>query len=215
MQAVNVKNVGIAALAFLVGCVIGGLFVQWRMHGTDAASAESRATAAPGRLADAPAQPTAAAAAIPSRSVIINGRRLGDQDIEKLSQTFHMEVRDGDYWYDRINGSWGRRGGPTEGFTMAGLDIGGPLREDASQGDTGVFFNGRQLHRIDVARLLQLGPVYPGRYWMDAMGNIGFEGGPALVNIWAAAQAQTQAGQGRKEGILSTYDKTGVAVFGY
>ena len=60
---------------------------------------------------------------------------------------------------------------------------------------------------------MQLGPVYPGRNWMDAQGNVGLEGGPALVNIWVAAQARS--GGGRREGILSTYDKTGVAVFGY
>jgi hypothetical protein len=214
MPAVNVKSVGIAALVFLMGCVTGGLIVQWHMRGSGTAGAESQATAAPTLLADAPTEPPAAPP-VASRSVVINGQRLSDRDIEKLAQTFHTEVRDGDYWYDRINGSWGRQGGPTEGFTVAGLDVGGPLSENASRGDTGVFFNGRQLHRLDVARLLQLGPVYPGRYWMDAMGNIGFEGGPALINIWAAAQAQTQGGQGRKEGILSTYDKTGIAVVGY
>ncbi len=149
-----------------------------------------------------------------SRSVIINGKHLSDQDIDTLARTFQVQARDGRYWYDRMNGSWGREGGPAEGFIMAGLNLGGPLRADASNGDTGVFINGRQLHRVDVARLMQLGPVYKGRCWMDAYGNIGLEGQPAFANIWiASAQAQ---GVGRKrEGILSTYDKTGVAVFGY
>ena len=45
-----------------------------------------------------------------------------------------------------------------------------------------------------------------------AMGNIGLEGQPAFGNVWVAAQAL--AGGGKKEGILSTYDKTGVALFG-
>jgi hypothetical protein len=111
-----------------------------------------------------------------------------------------------------MNGSWGQKGGPTEGFIMPGLNLGGPLREDASNGDTGVFINGRQLHRVDVARLMLLGPVNKGRCWMDAQGNIGLEGQPPFANIWVAVQALS--GGSRKEGILSTYDKTGAAVIG-
>jgi len=49
------------------------------------------------------------------------------------------------------------------------------------------------------------------RSLLDAPGPSGFEGGPAVGNLWAAA---TQTGA-KKEGILSTWDKTGVAVFGY
>jgi hypothetical protein len=146
--------------------------------------------------------------------VIINGRRLSDQEIETLARTFQVQVRDGNYWYDRMSGAWGQQGGPTAGFIMAGLNLGGPLREDASNGDTGVFINGRQLHRVDVARLRKIGPVYPGRCWMDAQGNIGLEGQPAFGNVWVAA-VQAFGGGGKKEGILSTYDKTGVALFGY
>jgi hypothetical protein len=145
--------------------------------------------------------------------VIVNDQRLSDQDVEAIERTFQIQVRNGNYWYDRMNGSWGRKGGPTDGFIMAGLNLGGPLREDASNGDTAVFINGRQLHQVDVARLMLLGPVNRGRCWMDAEGNIGLEGQPAFGNVWVAVQSL--AGGGRKEGILSTYDKTGVAVFGY
>jgi hypothetical protein len=149
-----------------------------------------------------------------SRSVIINGIRLGDQDLESLERAYRVRIRDGYYWYDRMNGSWGKQGGPTEGFILAGLNLGGPLRADASNGDTGVFINGRQLHRVDVARLQQIWPVYRSRCWMDAYGNIGLEGQPAFGNVWVAA-AQAQGGGREREGILSTYDKTGVAVIGY
>jgi hypothetical protein len=162
-------------------------------------------------------QPKPAAQAIKSdssRLVIINGKRLSDQDLESFERTFSVRIRDGSYWYDRMNGSWGRQGGPTEGFIAASLNLGGPLREDASNGDTGVFINGRQLHRVDVARLQQIGPVYRSRCWMDAYGNIGLEGQPAFGNIWAAV-AQASGGGRKREGILSTYDKTGVAVIGY
>jgi hypothetical protein len=59
----------------------------------------------------------------------------------------------------------------------------------------------------------------PGRYWMDAAGTFGYVGGPAIGNIyWLANAANNRGGGGntvRRQGILSTYDKTGVAVFGY
>ena len=145
--------------------------------------------------------------------IFINEQGLTPQQVQELQAIYGGVGQPGRYWYDRMNGSWGRQGGPTEGFIMAGLNLGGPLREDASNGDTGVFINGRQLHRVDVARLSQLGPVYQGRCWMDAQGNIGLEGQPAFGNVWVAARALV--GGGRKEGILSTYDKTGVAVFGH
>lgn len=151
--------------------------------------------------------------AAPARAVFINGQRLGDETVAALERVYRVRVMDGQFWYDPMNGSWGIQGGPAAGFIMAGLDLGGPLRADASNGDTGVFINGRQLHRTDVARLSLLGPVYQGRYWMDALGNMGIEGFPAILNIWAVIQA-AGGGGGQREGILSTYDKTGISVIG-
>jgi hypothetical protein len=215
VKLINVRMVVIVVVAFVIGCVIGGTFVQWRMSQRESRPANDQVT----REQRQPAanQPKSASREVhstSSHSVIVNGRRLSDQDIETLTRTFRLQVRDGNYWYDRMTGAWGLQGGPTAGFIMAGLNLGGPLREDASHGDTGVFINGRQLHRVEVALLMQIGPVYPGRCWMDAQGNIGLEGQPAFGNVWVAA-AQARGGGVKKEGILSTYDKTGIAVFGY
>ena len=158
-------------------------------------------------------RPTVIAATPKGTGIFINEQELTPQQVQALRVTYGVTGQPGHFWYDRMNGSWGFQGGPAAGIIMPGLNLGGPLRADASNGDTGVFINGRQLHRIDVQRLMQLGPVYQGRYWMDAQGNVGLEGGPPLINIWAAAAARS--GGGRREGILSTYDKTGIAVIGY
>jgi hypothetical protein len=203
-----ISSLLIAIMILTIGCGGGG-GDPGSQSANPAADREQRQQAA--------SQPTPAGRDVQStfsRSVIVNGKRLSDQDIGILARIYRVQVKDGNYWYDRMNGSWGRQGGPVEGFIMAGLNLGGPLREDASHGDTGVFINGRQLHRVDVARLQQIGPVYKSRCWMDAYGNIGLEGRPAFANIWVAA-AQAQGVGRKKEGILSTYDKTGVAVFGY
>jgi hypothetical protein len=195
--------------------VMAGVFTQCRKAADDGAAAPGATAAAP----SAPAPDRSGSGggpggpAAPTRSVVINGQRLNDETIATLERAFRVRIKDGQFWYDKLNGSWGLQGGPAAGFIMPGLELGGPLRADASNGTTGVFINGRQLHQIDVARLSQLGPVYQGRYWMDAWGNMGIEGMPALLNIWAVIQS-LGGGGGQREGILSTYDKTGIAVIG-
>ncbi|PWT96071.1 MAG: hypothetical protein C5B55_00490 [Blastocatellia bacterium] len=160
-----------------------------------------------------PLEPTQTANASQSkRSVKINSVRLTDDQIDVLEKAYRVSVQDGNYWYDPMTGGWGFAGGPTVGLMQAGLNIGGPLATNASNGNTGVFINGRNLPVQDLMLLQQVvaTAIWPGRYWLDAQGNWGFEGGPVMGNIWAAAQ-QTGA---PREGILSTYDKVGMVVIG-
>jgi hypothetical protein len=144
-----------------------------------------------------------------TRRVLVNSVRLPDAEVQGLERQYRISLADGDYWYDKSSGAWGKRGGPTVGFTLPGLQVGGPLRADASAGNTGVFINGRQLHQNDVMALMQLGPVYQGRYWMDGQGYFGVEGGPALGNLWLLARA---AGRGAG-GAQTSYTRSG-AMFG-
>jgi hypothetical protein len=101
----------------------------------------------------------------------------------------------GEYWYDRTSGLWGKRGGPTLGQILPDLDLGGPLRADASGGDTGVFINGRQIHPVELGYLRQLyGTVNRGRYWLDTGGTGGYEGGPPQFHLGTAAAAKGGGG---------------------
>jgi len=142
------------------------------------------------RAATRPAsQPKASTPAAKGRSVTINGSRLDDEALRSLEGRFHTRIPEGNYWYDRISGAWGMAGGPTMGLTLAGLDIGGPLPAAASNGTTGVFINGRELHVMDVLGLQRItGMVLPGRYWIDGQGNGGIEGGPPLFNLRVLAE---------------------------
>ncbi|HJZ67648.1 MAG TPA: hypothetical protein VKF81_05980 [Blastocatellia bacterium] len=145
------------------------------------------------------------------RAVYINRTRLADQWVFALEGKYRVRIPDGSYWYDRMSGAWGVEGGPTAGFIHAGLDLGGQLRADASRGKTGVFINGRELHALDVRGLQRLGPVYRGRYWVDAQGNFGFEGGPALGNlVWLAQQGGLLPGRARRGSILSGMYDSGI-----
>lgn len=156
---------------------------------------------------------TAPTAAPQTRRVIVNGVAVSDQELAASA----VPIPDGAYWYDPMCGAWGYQGGPCVGFTAPGLRLGGPLRPDASNGNTGVFINGRQLHMNDVLALQRLGPVLPGRYWVDAQGNCGFEGGPAFVNLRTlAAQAAGAgaAGAAGSGGAWSYTSSSGASVAG-
>jgi hypothetical protein len=128
------------------------------------------------------------------RSVVINDRRLTDDELARLEHAYGIRIGDADYWYDPVLGAWGLKGGPTMGFIAAGLALGGPLRADASGGGTQVFVNGREIHAYDLLALQQVtGPIMPGRYFIDSRGLAGFEGGPPLWNL-AAMAAQSHGG---------------------
>jgi hypothetical protein len=129
-------------------------------------------------------------------AVVVNGTRLPDEMRMALQIAYSTVIPGGRYWYDSYSGLWGREGQPPAGQIRAGLDFGGMLQEDASDGDTGVLVNGRRLPQGELLALQRLvGFVWPGRYWLDAYGNAGFEGGPALVNVIAAhRRAQSNGG---------------------
>jgi hypothetical protein len=132
-------------------------------------------------------------------NVVVNKVKLSDEILLAIKNTYGSGIPDGNYWYDSVSGAWGMEGGPTQGFTQAGLELGGPLRADASNGQTKVFINGRELHLYDVLRLQQLVnpyPVLPGRYWVDSQGNFGYEGGWALGNLVQIAQAKNGSNGG-------------------
>jgi len=129
-------------------------------------------------------------------SISINGTVLTTTEIQAIEQQYGVQLAEGQYWYDRNCGAWGIEGGPTLGFVMPGISVGGPLRANSSGGNTNVFINGRELHYQDVLGLQQLGPVLPGRYWVDAYWNCGYEGGPALFNLALLMRARSSGNQG-------------------
>lgn len=147
---------------------------------------------------NAPPPPNATAAVPPrSRSVEVNRVLLDDSILALLERGSGTRIQDGAYWYDKLCGAWGICGGPCLGLIQPGLPLGGTLMPDASNGNTGVFVNGRQLHVLDVVALQQITMVLPGRYWLDAQGNFGYEGGPLMGNLMSLAQL---AGRGARGG---------------
>jgi class 3 adenylate cyclase len=127
-------------------------------------------------------------------AISFNGRVLSAQQTLEMRTIYGEAAPPGRYWYDPVSGLygvWGR--GPT-GFLRAGHDF-GPLSADASQGNTGVYFNGRHLNAEEMTEWQRLfGSVGGGRYWLDGRtGNVGVEGNPAPVaNLLQAAKLARQ-----------------------
>jgi hypothetical protein len=149
-----------------------------------------------------------------TRQVVVNGKQLRDDQINFLEQKYLAPLPNGYYWYDRMCGAWGIIGGPVLCTLEPNHNIGGPLQPGASGGNTGVFINGRELHYLDIALLQRVVPmIIPGRWWLDVYGNFGSEGGPMLGNLWTLAQSQGSSGNENRSSVLSSWDRTGVAVF--
>jgi hypothetical protein len=75
-------------------------------------------------------------------------------------------------------------GAPALGQLAAGLGLGGPTPQNASNGNTGVIVNGRELRQTEVNQIIQTyGKVYRGRFWLNAQGLAGYEGQPAIFNF--------------------------------
>lgn len=145
------------------------------------------------------ATPTAPA----TRRVVVNNVALTPETIAQLEATYRTPIADGNYWYDKMNGSWGVQGGPVSGYLQPNLPLGGQLSPNASgSNSTGVYINGRELHPTDIANLNALFAPYgsrtmPGRYWVDASGNFGVEGQQvALGNLMQMMQGLKKSGGG-------------------
>jgi hypothetical protein len=129
------------------------------------------------------------------RHITFNGKPLTaeqEKRLEAVEREHGVRLPDRDYWYDNRSGAAGLWQGPTLGALPAGLELGGPMPANCSGRGTGVFVNGRELPPTDVLTLTQLTLLAPGRYWVDAAGNFGFEGRPVLVNLMDLARASQE-----------------------
>ena len=76
--------------------------------------------------------------------IIINDVVLSSQQINELTKTYGVKPLTGNYWYDARSGLYGVVGYPAFGFMLPGHQL-GTLKQNASQGNTKAFVNGREL----------------------------------------------------------------------
>lgn len=130
--------------------------------------------------------------------VIINGNVLSNEQINGLIKMYGIKPLPGSYWYDAKSGLYGAKGYQAFGFMYPGHNF-GSLSRNASNGNTGIVVNGRELPQTEWAIWSYiLGYwIQPGYYWFDSNGNAGYEGNPLpLVNMFSAARQNAYQGKG-------------------
>jgi serine/threonine protein kinase len=128
--------------------------------------------------------------------IYINGSQLTSEQVQGLRATYGAVAPPGQYWYDTRSGLWGLWGHEAAGFIRPGHDF-GMLAENASNGNTGVFINGREINLVEAQYIQQaFGAVYQGRWWLDGVtGNFGLEGNPTpIANMTSAFRGGQQSG---------------------
>ena len=94
--------------------------------------------------------------------------------------------------------------GPCVGVLKSGLAIGPEMSAEASAGDSGIFFNGRQLHAVDAHTIKGLGVnLEKGRYFLDDHGHYGPEGSSDRIGQLNLMKLSSIGGGGRKSIFLT------------
>uniref|UniRef100_A0A1J3JYW1 Uncharacterized protein n=1 Tax=Noccaea caerulescens TaxID=107243 RepID=A0A1J3JYW1_NOCCA len=107
-------------------------------------------------------------------NVSINGHPLTERLLRKAEKQAGA-IQPGNYWYDYRAGFWGVMGGPGLGILPPFIEeLNYPMPENCAGGTTGVFVNGRELHRKDLGLLAGRGlpPDRDRSYVVDITGRV-------------------------------------------
>lgn len=147
---------------------------------------------------DPPPRPTPTPAPAPvvrpaGSNVFVNGRELSVAELQQHQSLYNATVQPGRYWYDPASGLYGYWGREAIGYIRTGHTY-GQAPVNASNGNTGIYLNGRHLNSVEVTQWQNVfrQAIQPGRYWLDGnTGNVGVEGNAQPTgNVRAAIQAR-------------------------
>ncbi|OVA18599.1 Guanine nucleotide binding protein (G-protein) [Macleaya cordata] len=124
--------------------------------------------------------------------VYVNGKQLCQYELFFLRSCPNppTELEPGCYWYDKESGYWGKEDQKPCKIISAHLNVGGPLMKNASNGNTLVFINNREITKVEL-RMLQLAGVQCAgnrHFWVDEDGSYQEEGQKNIKgNLWSKA----------------------------
>ncbi|KAL9414971.1 hypothetical protein AB3S75_043275 [Citrus x aurantiifolia] len=117
---------------------------------------------------------------LPPERVFVNGEPLSQKELFILLGCPNppKKLNPGTYWYDKVLGYWGEEGHRPCQIISPQLNVGGQIMKNASNGNTNVMINNREITRRELWMLKLAGVQCEGQphFWVSADGSYTEEG---------------------------------------